>query len=322
MRLLMTVGADYEKARSDKGYRSLAKTQEPAAHTIDHEQVIVDANYVIFVLSIVTLTIVNSVLLVALGRNPELRNALLIVNLFLSLYLLGDAFRRLRDVQHPLQFLFRGGGWLIFVGSLPVPFFGVARLVHAWYFMRRLRHEDMRTARRIIVTKRAQSTLLFVVLLAVIVYEVAVLLVITVESRHPGANIATANDALWWGYVTIATVGYGDRFPVTVPGRIVGVVLMTVGVALFTAITSFLADWFRRPRDPSIGSGTPVPATPAQDDARHKIASLRAALAQQDKTHRETIALLQAQLDELELELYSRRTDPIPDGQTPPSLEP
>jgi voltage-gated potassium channel len=43
-------------------------------------------------------------------------------------------------------------------------------------------------------------------------------------------NIKTAEDAIWWAFVTITTVGYGDRFPVTSEGRIIAAVLMSAGV--------------------------------------------------------------------------------------------
>ena len=67
---------------------------------------------------------------------------------------------------------------------------------------------------------------------------------LAIEVRAEGSNIQTPSDALWWTYVTIATVGYGDRYPVTDPGRVVGVVTMTVGVVLFGALTAFLANAF------------------------------------------------------------------------------
>ena len=61
---------------------------------------------------------------------------------------------------------------------------------------------------------------------------------------HPNSNIKTAEDALWWAYVTITTVGYGDKFPVTMEGRIIASILMTAGVGLFGIFSGFLASWF------------------------------------------------------------------------------
>lgn len=60
----------------------------------------------------------------------------------------------------------------------------------------------------------------------------------------PESNIKTAEDAIWWAFVTITTVGYGDRYPVTTEGRIIAAFLMITGVALFGTFTGFIAAWF------------------------------------------------------------------------------
>lgn len=64
------------------------------------------------------------------------------------------------------------------------------------------------------------------------------------ERGASGSNIISASDALWWTYVTITTVGYGDLYPTTVSGRMVGIVVMLVGVGLFGVVTGFLANKF------------------------------------------------------------------------------
>ena len=46
------------------------------------------------------------------------------------------------------------------------------------------------------------------------------------------------------GFATITTVGYGDRYPVTLEGRFVAGVLMCVGVGLFGTFSGFFATWF------------------------------------------------------------------------------
>jgi voltage-gated potassium channel len=65
--------------------------------------------------------------------------------------------------------------------------------------------------------------------------------VLEVEGRSADANILTGGDALWWGFVTITTVGYGDFYPVTTLGRMVGVAVMFAGVGIIGALASILA---------------------------------------------------------------------------------
>lgn len=59
------------------------------------------------------------------------------------------------------------------------------------------------------------------------------------ERRHPHASIVNLGDAIWWGFTTITTVGYGDYTPVTVTGRFVAICLMVGGIFV-VGITSAL----------------------------------------------------------------------------------
>jgi len=67
--------------------------------------------------------------------------------------------------------------------------------------------------------------------------------ILDIERTAPGSNIHTPMDALWWGLVTITTIGYGDKFPVTTEGRLVAGVLIIAGVAMISAITASFAAW-------------------------------------------------------------------------------
>ena len=60
-----------------------------------------------------------------------------------------------------------------------------------------------------------------------------------------GANKALANpfDALWWGVVTLTTVGYGDVTPITTEGKVAAMVLMLLGIGLFGAITATITSY-------------------------------------------------------------------------------
>jgi voltage-gated potassium channel len=69
-------------------------------------------------------------------------------------------------------------------------------------------------------------------------------LVMLFEEGAPGSNIHNYHDALWWAIVTVTTVGYGDRYPVTEGGRIVAAVLMLVGIGLIGVLTATVASVF------------------------------------------------------------------------------
>ena len=69
-------------------------------------------------------------------------------------------------------------------------------------------------------------------------------LVFEFEHDAPDANITSFPDAMWWAVTTVTTVGYGDRFPTTAPGRGVAAVLMLVGIGLFGLLAASLASFF------------------------------------------------------------------------------
>lgn len=61
-----------------------------------------------------------------------------------------------------------------------------------------------------------------------------------VERKAPGATIVNFGDALWWGFTTITTVGYGEYTPVTVLGRVLAVGLMIGGIVIIGVVTATL----------------------------------------------------------------------------------
>jgi voltage-gated potassium channel len=69
-------------------------------------------------------------------------------------------------------------------------------------------------------------------------------LVLLFEKNAAGSNIHSYHDALWWAVVTVTTVGYGDRFPVSEGGRAVAVILMLVGIGLIGVLTATVASFF------------------------------------------------------------------------------
>jgi hypothetical protein len=82
---------------------------------------------------------------------------------------------------------------------------------------------------------------------ALYVIEFGSMAMLASEAQGSNANIKTSSDALWYIMATISTVGYGDLYPTTGMGRIVGVFILIVGVGLFTTLTGFLANVFVNP---------------------------------------------------------------------------
>lgn len=82
------------------------------------------------------------------------------------------------------------------------------------------------------------------VLLALVLYLAALLLLLAFEGRAPEAGIRTFWDAVWYSLVTITTVGYGDLSPVTVGGKLVGILFLVVSAGLFAAVIGFAVSFF------------------------------------------------------------------------------
>ena len=68
--------------------------------------------------------------------------------------------------------------------------------------------------------------------------------VFKVEYGQIGSNITSYWDGVWWGIVTLLTVGYGDLYPVTVLGRILGMILMIVGTLAMGVLTAKISSHF------------------------------------------------------------------------------
>ena len=265
-------------------------------------QLVIHANYEMFALALAVLQVVNSVLWVLL-RNQEEGRVILLTTVGISLFFIADsAYRWLRapDRRH---FLLGRRGWVLWLGSLPLPFFALLRIFWHWWAIRNLRRSDYSDMVQIVVEKRAQSTLLVAIFAALVVLEAAATLILGAESKSAQANIQTAGDAEWWTIVTMATVGYGDKYPVTAAGRVIAVFVMIVGVGLFGVLTSFLAQWFVRAR-PSSPETRRDPAS--ADDVQGvfaRLEAIQALLEEQDAAHQARSAGLHARLSEIEKRL-------------------
>jgi hypothetical protein len=98
-----------------------------------------------------------------------------------------------------------------------------------------------------VLRHRATSAFYSVLAVSFALVVSSAIAVASFEQDAAGANIQTAEDALWWALSTITTVGYGDRFPVTTEGRGVATMLMLASLGLVGTLSGVIAAWFLGP---------------------------------------------------------------------------
>jgi voltage-gated potassium channel len=181
-------------------------------------------------------------------------------------------------------------GLLDFLGSIPAA--GPLRALRVFRLQRvykLMAASGPRAIAKDFLARRAEAALYLIIILAMLVLTIGSSLVVLAEQTNPDANIKTGGDAFWWAFVTITTVGYGDRFPVTSVGRLVAMVTMAVGIGIFGVLTSYLSTIMLSPKKSDKGdepapAPEPVPTTDASALAgelaalRREIADLRGTL--------------------------------------------
>ena len=135
------------------------------------------------------------------------------------------------------------------------------------------------------------------ILMVTLIIESGAFLVLQAERGSPDANILTAADAIWWAYVTITTVGYGDRFPTTNAGRLVGVMVMTTGVAVFATFAGLISSKLLGPAEEE-EKETPEQVPAGQDSAAICLAEVNHLLTEREKVDTE-IAVRLERLEQL-----------------------
>jgi len=128
------------------------------------------------------------------------------------------------------------------------------------------------------------------------------------RAEHHEHGFKTFGDSLWWGVVTITTVGYGDLVPESRVGRVTATVLMLTGIALLGTVAASLASLFRSEDvadEQDAGDSDVALATPQGTSERSERA------VQDDvATVLEELRSLRAEVAALRDELQHRDTDP------------
>jgi len=249
--------------------------------------------YELFIGALSILSIINLILLLFV-KDDSLAYVIGTINAIMMPIFIGDFLYRLFTAESKSGYFFRNFGWADLLSSLSFPNAKILRLFRLWRVFRLFVRYGARNLLHDFVSHRAENALLTVVFLVLCVLQFGALAVLRAELAAPNANITTASDAIWWTFVTITTVGYGDRFPTTNPGRIIGVFVMIAGVGLFGTLSGFLANQFLTPPAPR-EQEAPAEA-PAPTDPKARIAELKQRLEPQEQAN----ADLRAKLEEID----------------------
>jgi voltage-gated potassium channel len=232
--------------------------------------------YEVFIALLSILSIVNLVLLYVID-DESLNYVVLSVNIIVSIILFLDFCLRFWKAPSRRDYMLRKFGWADLLASVPLMQLKVLRVFRLGRVYRLLKEYGAGNVWRTIVRERAGSALLSLLFVAILVLEFGSVAMLSIEQAAEGANITSASDALWYTLVTMSTVGYGDQFPVTNPGRILGAAIIVVGVGIFGTLTGWLANAFLSPRvdsaaetedDPASTGVVLAEAAPAPVDAR------------------------------------------------------
>lgn len=213
----------------------------PAATVAGPERV---GPYQIFILGLSLFVLVALAVQLVADLSPDTRTILDYADLGVCLLFFGDFVLSLVRAPDKRGYLLRWG-WIDLASSIPVldqlRWGRAARVLRVFRVLRGVRASKILST--FILQRRSESAFLAVALLSIVFVVLGSIAVLHFEDAEQ-ANIRSAEDALWWAVVTITTVGYGDKFPVTTEGRLVAVGLMVAGVGLFGTFTGFVASWF------------------------------------------------------------------------------
>jgi voltage-gated potassium channel len=175
--------------------------------------------------------------------SPETSKLLFIIDNIICIIFLFDFFYRFYQAPSKKEFI--KWGWIDFISSIPsFEFLRYGRLIRLFRLLRVMRaFRSVKYLTKHLFKNRTQGTFATVSLIALLMLVFGSISILQVEV-DPNSNIKSAEDAIWWAFVTITTVGYGDKYPVTTEGRIIAAFLMVTGVGLFGTFTGFVAAWF------------------------------------------------------------------------------
>jgi len=220
-------------------------TAEPAGTAAERPRVSNAYELFIFLLTILSLLTMIGILL---PLAPPTHRLLQVYDLVICVIFLFDFGLRVKRAPTFRTYFIHERGWLDLLGSIPnlgltkyAALFRLARISRILRVVAMVRSKQSGDLVKDVLANRSKYAAFITLVSGMTVITVASVLMVQTESRVADSNITTGADAVWWGIVTITTVGYGDQYPVTAFGRIIGVFVMVAGVGIIGALASILS---------------------------------------------------------------------------------
>jgi len=122
-------------------------------------------------------------------------------------------------------------------------FMRALRLFRLFRVLKLVRYsESLQTFIDVLKLKKEELLLMFFAMMILLVISSS--LMYKAENAAQPEAFASIPAAMWWSIVTLATVGYGDVYPVTNWGRFLGSIAVILGIGLFALPTGVLASGF------------------------------------------------------------------------------
>ncbi|MCG9619177.1 ion transporter [Vibrio diabolicus] len=194
------------------------------------------------ILSFMALFVISGLLFFPIDH--ETRQVLIGLDFIIcSIFLLQLTIDLIRSTD---RWLFLKRHWIDFVASIPlIEPLRFARIFHILRVVLVLRSSKFILHQ--LKENRRETTVASILLLMVILITLGSSAMLFIEAKNPEANIRTGADALWWVFVTISTVGYGDHYPVTSIGKFLAVIIIVCGVGIFGMISGLITSILAAP---------------------------------------------------------------------------
>lgn len=177
-----------------------------------------------------------------LDHQSELYRLLNYYDWGLCAFFLYDFFEELFISKNKTRYFFTVG-WLDLLSSIPVVHeLRFARVVRVIRIIRLFHSATLLI--QYLRSNRKSSLYGAIVLTLVSIIILSSFFVLMVEQDV--GNIKTAEDALWWTFISVTTVGYGDYYPVTNIGKLLASLLIMSGIVGFGTVVSYLSGKFNQ----------------------------------------------------------------------------